>query len=368
MASQTRRGDGRPAEQAGERRPRPGRARGGQPGRPGHHRLRVVQGHEVVAERHRGDRVEPGGLERRRDAGRRALAEHELGGPVAGVDQQDPEADPREGAHRALPPGRAVVGDQRQHGHRRALDRQRDAHPDRPQEGEAGQLGGHEDRVAERLAGEDVADQRQHRDEHRHHRHEARDAHSGLRVELEDLGRAGEHPGEPIAGVRDGGSGRVDEGGHREGGPRLPARPRPGVEAGPRAAVASSASDHAALGQRGGRRRVAEAGLDLLDPRDEAGRRLVGRQLLDRGLAGRAQLGQLLGRGDRELDPLVAQRLRDVARLLEEVDREGPDLRPTSRRMSCCSSLSESNLSWLITRAVGNGQKLTLAVMKSATS
>ena len=130
-----------------------------QPGRPGGHRRQVVQGDEVVADRHRDDRVEPRQLERRRRAGGRELAGRVLGRAPAAVEQQHRQADPGEGAHRALPPGRPGVGDEGDHRDRAALDAQRDAEPDRPEEGEARQLLGAEERVAEGVAGEDVARQ-----------------------------------------------------------------------------------------------------------------------------------------------------------------------------------------------------------------
>ena len=207
--------DRRPAGQAGQRRAQPGAPLPGHPCGPGQARVQVVQGDEVVAHRHRDDRVEPRDLEGGGDPGRGPLAERELGGAPAPVDQQQAEADPGEGLHRSLPPGRAVVGHQRDDGHRATLDRQRDAHPDHPEEGEARQLVGPEEREAEHLAGEDVAHQRQQRHQRGDDRDHPRDPRHRGDVEADEPLRARERGGQRRVGRRRGGAGVLDDGGHR---------------------------------------------------------------------------------------------------------------------------------------------------------
>ena len=161
----------------------------GEPGRAGQHRRQVVQGDEVVPHRHRDDRVEPGHVQRGRGAGAGELARRVLGRAHAGVDQQDGQADPGEGPHRPLPPVRPRVGDEGDHGHRAPLDRQRDPEPDRPQEGEAGELVRPEQGVAEHVAGEHVARDREDRQRHGGGGAHAGDADGCLRVDLDPAGQ-----------------------------------------------------------------------------------------------------------------------------------------------------------------------------------
>ena len=176
-------------------------------------------------------------LERRRRAGGRELAGRVLGRAPAGVEQQHRQAHPGEGAHRALPPGRPGVGDEGDHRHRAALDAERHAEPDRPQEGEARQLLGAEERVAEGVAGEDVARQRQHRQRDRRHRAHARDPHRRLRVDLGPARRRRQRPRDPPLGGRDGRRSRIRDRAHAAYPTRPPrrtsARP-PARGAGPR--------------------------------------------------------------------------------------------------------------------------------------
>ena len=122
----------------------------------------VVEGDEVVADRHRHDRVEPRDPESRRlSRGRRELAGREEGRSASSSRPAASRArTPRRSAPSAATmPGRASAT-KRDHGHRLALDRDRHPDPDHPQEGEAGELVGAEEREAEHLAGEDVARQR----------------------------------------------------------------------------------------------------------------------------------------------------------------------------------------------------------------
>ena len=102
--------------------------------RPHDERLRVVQGDEVVPHGHGRDGVELQDPERRRGVHQRLGGHRVDRRPVAAVDEQDRQAQSGERPHRALPPGRAVVGDHRDHSHRAALDRERHAHPDDPEE------------------------------------------------------------------------------------------------------------------------------------------------------------------------------------------------------------------------------------------
>ena len=174
------------------------------------HRGQVVQADEVVADRHRDDRVEPGHLQRGRSAPAEDAAARggELGRAVARVGQQHRDADPREGAHRAPPPGAAGVGHEGDHRHGAALDRQRHPEPDRPEEGEARELLGAEERVAEDGAGEDVGGRGAHRDADGNDGADPGDPDRRLRVDLQPA-RAEAQAGDDAVLGRGGGGGGV---------------------------------------------------------------------------------------------------------------------------------------------------------------